>query len=98
MTTRNEEIIALYASGKTGPQVAAAVGLSAPMVYRIVKEAGISRSRGIPKGTTFSLKPYDRAAVVRRYKEGVTLRQVAAEFGISHQRVHQLVSNTRYAA
>ncbi len=59
---RNKKIVALYKKGVTGAVIAKAVGLTAAMVYMIIKKAGASKKAPAKK------RPAKRARAKRKGK------------------------------
>jgi transcriptional regulator with XRE-family HTH domain len=87
------EIASLYESGMTMPEVAKACGISAGWVSQIMKKLGVAaRPAGSRHGNHARVvRRSDYPTIAARYKSGLTLEQVGAEFGITRERVRQIV-------
>jgi transcriptional regulator with XRE-family HTH domain len=80
-----DEVLARYRAGEldTG-EVAELCGVSYPVAVRELRRAGVEiRPRGRPRGT----RPAQHADIIRRYRQGESLQQVARELGLSRGRV-----------
>jgi DNA-binding CsgD family transcriptional regulator len=68
---RNEKIVALYKQGMYGTDIAKKIGLTAPMVYKIINDAGAGKSkRG---GAKMATAPKPGKGAVKK----VTIKKVA---------------------
>lgn len=89
---RGRRWAALYESGMSAIEIAQQEGTWPAAVYRALKVAGVEmRSRGRKSG----ILDEDRAAVfARRYLGGETLQRIADDFGITRERVRQVLRKT----
>lgn len=99
----NKERIILLGKTKQMPQaeIARTVGVSAPRVSQVLKEAGFSRGRGFQPGAsrTSTARRTRNAEIRALYKSGKhTHRTLAERFGMSRQRVNQIVNPKAYKA
>ena len=92
---RNAEIVARFVAGETINALATEYRLTARYMRLLIEAAGIV----VPRKPYTWRKPYTRrdkkaernAEIVARIRAGQTLRQTAAEFNISTNRVFQIV-------
>jgi DNA-binding CsgD family transcriptional regulator/predicted DNA-binding protein (UPF0251 family) len=91
LTAAQEEVVRLYTRGLSARQAGAGIGLSTDQVYRILRKAGVKRRRRGSRPPSVGVKQRNRE-VVRLYdQEGLTLREVGARVGLSHERVRKIL-------
>lgn len=98
--------VELHKQGLCGADIAREIGRSRQRVYELLKEAGIQgpgtgqydvslRKRcGASRSAKHWLKPENAEALRRMHElrsQGVSVRAIAAELGMSHQRISQLL-------
>lgn len=94
MTAINhQEVASLYASGMTQVAVGAELGISGPRVCQILKTLGIGIRYGVGKPGNYkrAVATDQHKVMVEMYKAGSTLEEVGAKFGISRERVRQII-------
>jgi DNA-binding NarL/FixJ family response regulator len=77
-----------YKSGATVEAVGNAVGISAPTARRILREAGVKTRAGRRK----VVDARKATAMIKRYKKGSDVREVAAKAGVSYGTAHRVLS------
>lgn len=88
---RNKRIIASYNNGKRIADIAHNFGLSTPSIQQIINDG---RARGVVtrKGRIQeSTSPARIAAIVERYQSGATLEVIGEEFGVTRERIRQIL-------
>ncbi len=87
---------AQYESGMPGAAVAADNGISLATVFKYVRQTGGTvRSKGEIGRSVAGVRDGDRAEIFRtRYLAGETLQQIADDFGITRERVRQILRKT----
>lgn len=89
---RRAEAARLYRDGLTLREVGERLGVTADIVLRDLKSLGIKRRRpGPASGERPEFKHRNDAMRAMR-KDGATLREIGEVFGVSHQRVDQVLS------
>jgi transposase len=98
--SRRSEVVDLYKSGKTMAEVGAAFGVSAPTIWLLFKLMGIN-SKGIRQKAgpgkpgkykrTVPMEKY--VALAEQYKSGKTLAAIGLEYGVSRERVRQILKS-----
>lgn len=84
-----ERVVVDYLAGASSTTLAARYGISHATVLSCVREAGYSvRPRG---GWASSTRERD-AAIVRARRDGATLRDIGTRFGVTGERVRQIVA------
>jgi uncharacterized protein (DUF433 family) len=86
------DILALYERERSSARVAAALGLTHVTVLKYVRAAGGTvQRRGRPVGT-LSRESRERAQrIVEMYRTGAAMSSVAVVFGITSERVRQII-------
>lgn len=84
----------MYRSGKTQPEVAAAFGVTASCVCVALKGLGVPVHAGPGRVGNFKRSvPADaHPAMVEMYKSGKSLEEIGAEYGVSRERVRQILT------
>jgi transposase len=85
------KILTLYSQGQSLRQIATAYACSVRTINRIVARHGISRPVGGGRSTRRADVASRSSEIVRSYKEGATLTQLAAVNGCSVSMIHRLV-------
>ena len=71
-------------------------GVSAATVGLVLRRAGRKRRVGRKRGATAEYRNSNRDASVRRMRNsGMTLQSIGKHFGLSRQRIHQILNHTR---
>ena len=102
-----DRIVELYVRGFTGPEIVEAVGWSAYMVYATLDRRGVKRRPKGPRPDLVKRAQrerlvIERAAMRKAFEEraqimddmranGATLLEIATRFGITKQRVHEIL-------
>lgn len=83
------DILNRYEAGWTSTQIAQEYGISANKVMNIIKKhkPEISRPRGAPKTSPFIIRQMSRL-----YGEGMSLRELASIYNMTHQNVAFLLN------
>lgn len=104
-TDRYQEVADVFLSGKTQKQTGAAFGITGGYVSQILKRLGVSAKNVRPKvgrtgmnvgkpGAYHRIAPSEtHAAMAEKYKSGITLSQIGDEYGISRERVRQILAS-----
>lgn len=89
-----EQIRRLIAEeGHTAKDVSEKLEMPYTAVLRLAKKAGVELSRGRPKGAVMNKEMVSRnAEMARRYVEGETLQSIGDDYGITRERVRQIVN------
>jgi transposase-like protein len=82
-------IIELYRGGKTLRQVEAETGVPHWSAHRVLVRNGIPRRKC---GRALGPPSPRNSAIVAAYREGRSMPKIAAEYGISHQRVCRILN------
>jgi hypothetical protein len=92
-TINRQEIADLYVGGMTQAAVGVELGITKSRVCQILKELGAAaRVGGSRVGNYNRSVTTDRhAAMVGMYKSGATLAEVGGQFGITRERVRQII-------
>ncbi len=102
-----DRIVELYVRGFTGPEIVEAVGWSAYMVYATLDRRGVKRRPKGPRPDIAKRVQRERSALEhaerrKAFEEraqimddmranGATLLEIATRFGITKQRVHEIL-------
>lgn len=87
-------VIELLRQGYSATSAAVATGLSRGTVASIARRQSIKLKCGRPAGTS-QYQPGERErAMVAAYQAGKTLEEIGAEYGITRERVRQLINKT----
>ena len=85
---RNEKIVALYRQGMYGTDIAKKIGLTAPMVYKIINDAGAGKS-----------KPnIAKRAAARASKKGAIKKEAIKKAAVTRKPVIKSAANKRPGA
>lgn len=85
LVERNQKIVNYYIDGLSGPELARAFGLSHPMIYKILHDAGV-RAR--------TLQAQRDEQIVNDYVSGMKIKAIASAFDVSMSAVHRVVRNS----
>ncbi len=89
------DLLSLYRELGTATAVAERVGVSLPTVCKRLHECGVELRRGrIPLGAQDKTR---ETAIVAAYRSGRTLRSVGEAFGITGERVRQIIARHEQA-
>lgn len=93
---RNARIVELFAEGRTLREIADAVGTPLSNVSIILQQAGISPGRGrrsakVAKRRSGERTPREKA-IARARELGETLASIGARYGVSKQRIAQMIA------
>lgn len=84
-----------YESGLTASAIAQEHGVAVMTVCRFIRAAGGTVHRGRPQATGTGVKNTDRADAMRaQYLGGATLQQIGNNFGVTRERVRQILRKT----
>ncbi|MDA1190221.1 MAG: hypothetical protein O3A46_00895 [Candidatus Poribacteria bacterium] len=87
-TLTRDQLIAVATNGLTQADAARKLGVSQSKISRICSQEGIVWKELRPRGLTAPQKKIAR----RKHQLGATLRELADEFGVSHQTIQKTVS------
>jgi hypothetical protein len=82
-------IIELYRGGKTLRQVEAETGVPFGIAHRVLVRNGVPRRK---RRRALGPPSPRNSAIVAAYREGRSMPKIAAEYGISHQRVCRILN------
>lgn len=82
----------LRKQGKTIAQIAEKMNRAESTVYAVVQDIE-STIKSKPRGAAPSLGGEDLAQATKRRKQGASYAELAREFGLSRQRMHQLLKD-----
>ena len=85
----DDVVISLYQAGQTAHQAAEACATSVNRVWRILKRNNVPRRPRVRKGT--SVLAARDCRIVESYRGGKTLQATGAVFGITRERVRQIL-------
>lgn len=95
-----QAIADMYADGKTQAQVAAAFGVSGARICVILKKLGIAakgmrklRGPGAAGNYARVIPASSYPALVEQHASGKTLQEIGAEYGVSRERVRQILAS-----
>jgi len=88
------EIVKAYKNRTSLKKISAASSLTIPHIRKILVSEGVEirgkgRISGTKQGTRISDK--DQSKMAKLYKKGFTMEEIAVDYGISRQRVHQIL-------
>lgn len=86
-----QEAIDDYRGGLTGQEAAEKHGISLFVLYQRLRALGLSRGRGRPRTKTGVIDTSRAAAMSARYLAGETHEAIAKDYGISRERVRQVL-------
>lgn len=84
-------ILELAESGKSTDEIAQQLQVRPHAVYRVARTAGIPLRRSF-KTKTDPEREARRAKMAEMYRQGITLAKIAAQFGMTRERVRQIIS------
>lgn len=84
-------ILELAESGKSTDEIAQQLQVRPHAVYRVARAAGIPLRRSF-KTKTDPEREARRAKMAEMYRQGITLAKIAAQFGMTRERVRQIIS------
>lgn len=91
VAARDAAVIAAYRRGDGVQKIAATMGIAVATGYLILRRAGIPlRHRSPPRGLAPSQSDRN-TEIALKWKSGLTLEEVAADYGITRERVRQIV-------
>lgn len=88
-SARNQGICVEYARGECVRSIAARYGVCAAHVYFIARTGGTPRGR---KQTLGEARDARAEAWIEAYKSGKTLHEIGSEYGVSRERVRQIIA------
>ncbi|TAM40100.1 MAG: hypothetical protein EPN58_11485 [Rhodanobacter sp.] len=84
VAARNQRIVARYQDGTPIKDLATEFGVSISLVTIVIRAAGLTKTRGKPRDPKVAER---NKRIVARYQEGVPVKELATEFGISRSLV-----------
>ena len=84
-------ILELAESGKSTDEIAQQLQVRPHAVYRVARAAGLQLRRSF-KTKTDPEREARRAKMAEMYRQGITLAKIAAQFGMTRERVRQIIS------
>lgn len=88
-----EQIISKYRKGASLDDLAKEYKVSMGTIRRVMQAQGEERRSSAPEaGTSRAISPETGAEILRRYKQGLSLRAVANQFGISKDTVRRALA------
>lgn len=90
-----QKVAPLYAAGQSTAEIAAAEGVCVSTIYKALRFVGVERRRCGPTNPTRGVADAQRAEEFsRRYLAGETLKAIGDDYGISRERVRQVLRKT----
>jgi hypothetical protein len=87
-----KRLTAMWTKGTSRSKIAAELGMSGARVSQIAKRLGL-----LARGSSHDNKPNPKRneAMIAAFQKGDTLNKLSDRYGITRQRVHQIVGGTR---
>ena len=87
----------LAAAGATCPEIAAAIGRNRVTVFQWARRVGLALAPGKPGPKPNTTQSERSIAMCAMYQQGLTLQKIADQYGVTRERVRQVVSKAGQA-